>query len=410
LCFSFILLDKMMSIGSLFNVGCSQGWVCVRSQEKVSSSESFDLTDTDVSVPGGTSFTKTTEQQLPLEVTLTFQPVAKRYLKSVTIISNSRFVEVHNIFDGKSNYAGTLRGTTFPTASPHNESEENENQPSSTITNETMTLFSCTLEGVHLCFDSVKLKFASIKPLFPTDPSSSMKVHLHTFNLSIEASSINNSNNIAHGNGVGDAVGCAGEAGEVGGAGGAGGAGGGGGNSAAMMAMMLMMMPKGVGGTPPIAHIAAGAGSGINTSHTEEVTNVHVQTQVKTTKEAQQTSLSPNSTAPSQVLPPVRTASVDSVGRGATTQPTEIKDASGSGSRSSSSSSNGTGSKCSTAGIDATQLAAILWTVKGTIMEEMACLLDTKLAPVLKRLDRLDAKIDDIGDLVYQLTTPSDIK
>ena len=48
-------------------------------------------------------------------------------------------------------------------------------------------------------------------------------------------------------------------------------------------------------------------------------------------------------------------------------------------------------------GLDVSQLASILWTVKGSIVEELGAQLDQKLDPVLRRLDKMDARIEALA-------------
>lgn len=48
------------------------------------------------------------------------------------------------------------------------------------------------------------------------------------------------------------------------------------------------------------------------------------------------------------------------------------------------------------AGLDGAQLASIMWTVKSSMIDEISQLLDRKLAPVMARLDGIDAKLRSI--------------
>ena len=86
-------------------------------------------------------------------------------------------------------------------------------------------------------------------------------------------------------------------------------------------------------------------------------------------------------------------------------QPTATAHAAGATARAAPTGS-GSSSGSGIGGLDASQLASIMWTVKSSMIEEIGQLLDRKLAPVLARLDGIDRKLDSLEREVIFLRDP----
>jgi hypothetical protein len=315
-----------------------------------------------------------------------------RRLTSVRIDCNSKFIEIYIMRDNLLKYHSTLRGGKT----------------------EINNLFSASSSD-SFEFKELHLKFLSIKPLpadSGTDTVTALQLTLSQVQLDfapVAARAPNHNSSASGGSSNGDSgadmmammamsmgMGMMGPGmGRPGGGGG--GAGSVGGMGAGMPAMLSMAL----------ASMGAGAGAGGGERGT-----VHIPaTAQNPQRPAAQLKVSPEEMNQPSVDPGQKMYPAPAGGEAAPRQASTGKiDTSN---QSSGSASVGTGGSTAgaerripapaVAGLDATQLASILWTVKGSIVQEIGELLDSRLLPVLTRLDRMEGRLGVLSDSVAAL-------
>lgn len=308
-----------------------------------------------------------------LEMKVKFAEVNK--LKCLCIISNARFVEIYAMKGSLLKYMATMRGVA----------PEVDHPPTD------FPLFECKYTNEACEFRELHFKFLSIKPPFVPDSGSPLQLSL--VNLTCEYSA-----------GQADTAPPLQQGPSLGGMSGAGGV--------DMMAMMAMSMMGGMSGVKGMGTLP---GPSPNTARPNPVRAPTVplmpvnrqemgEDQRRETQSNESTTAVdlPNSTDNatasnvSSTLPPNPSA-VNS----ADPKQTLNRATSNSTSAAATNSANPNGSTSSrpaatAPGLDIAQLASMLWTVKGSMLDEMSQLLDRKLAPVMSRLDRIDGKLRDL--------------
>lgn len=327
---------------------------------------------------GGNSVTDTS-----LQIKINFKQVNK--LTCLSILSNARFVEIYALKDSLLKYMTTMRGVAP--------------DPEGDLPTSDFPLFECKYADENCEFRELHLKFLSIKPALVADPL--LPLQLSLVNMSCEYSK-----------GTADTAPPLQQGPSMGGMGmGLGGAGG-----VDMMAMMAMSMMGGMPGAmggkggmqgmpnegrshpvrsaPLAAPVAvensmkrcdngsegnkvgipgdaaatnlqspSGNSTSVNDTHTPTTavaaTATTTVTATATATKANNAPISPNPAILASAIPQSRPAAAPP-------------------------------------GLDIAQLASMLWTVKGSMLEEMGQLLDRKLAPVMSRLDQIDSKLRNL--------------
>lgn len=381
-------------------ISSSDGWTRVDSEACVA--------ETDDSLSGA-KLRYTSASGALLELKISPNAHNKR-LKSLNITCNAKFMEVYAVKDTLSKYVATVRGTNATTIAE--------------LMSAPVNMFAMSLDDNTCEFRELQLRFLSIKPVAAgSDAAAATTVEFCLDNISLVYDKLADSLALAplvQQGAPGASMGL--------GLGGSG-AGAGGGDLLGLMAMSMMgmagmgsgRMNNGAAGSagaglgmfgPPPGGAAAGRGGSVSTG------------------------------APQQRTPPATNVSADSAAAGSSGgDGSTVAADSESGVRSdaaagvgacerSNSNERSTPSQAPTQrpapplphsaripvpptaaaaapAIDYAQLASILWTVKSTIVDDISQLLDKKLAPVVARLDRMDAQMSTLNSALLNCTVSS---
>uniref|UniRef100_A0A7S3GYQ9 Uncharacterized protein n=1 Tax=Spumella elongata TaxID=89044 RepID=A0A7S3GYQ9_9STRA len=312
-------------------------------------------------------------------------------LKCLSIVCNARFVEIYAMKDSLLKYMTTMRGVA----------------PEGDLPSSDFPLFECKYTDDNCEFRELHLKFLSIKPALVTDPARLLQLSLVSLLCEYSAGTADTAPPLQQGP-------------SLGGLGGAGGM-----NMMAMMAMSMMGgMPGGMGGmrakaglggvpqapgmpgavrTNPVQvappAVPATTAEGAQSSHSNSYSDSQ-EADVIQAVDAVSPAHSIDGTAglsdsahkqPEPKTAPARASAAPVAPNASTTAAT--------GNPTSTSFATGSAQNKPAAaapGLDIGQLASMLWTVKGSMLEEMGQLLDRKLAPVMSRLDRIDSKLKNL--------------
>ena len=321
-----------------------------------------------------------------LQMKVKFAEVNK--LKCLSIVCNARFVEIYAMKDSLLKYMTTMRGVA----------------PEGDQLSSDFPLFECKYTDENCEFRELHLKFLSIKPALVAEPARPLQLSLVSLSCEYSAGTADTAPPLQQGP-------------SLGGMGGAGGM--------DMMAIMAMSM---MGGMPGAAMGGMRGKRGIGGVPQAPCTPGAVRTNPvlaappavpSTAAEGMQRCFSNSESKQSDVIQSVGAASpacsVDTTAGSSVTgdKPPESKavpQASVAPVAPNTSTATATANPTSTAtpgsaqikpvavaaGLDIGQLASMLWTVKGSMLEEMGQLLDRKLAPVMSRLDRIDSKLKNL--------------
>lgn len=327
-----------------------------------------------------------------LQMKVKFVEVNK--LKCLSVVCNARFVEIYAMKDSLLKYMTTMRGVA----------------PEVDQLSSDFPLFECTYSDENCEFRELHLKFLSIKPALVTDPARPLQLSLVSLLCEYSAGTADTAPPLQQGP-------------SLGGMGGAGGM-----DMMAMMAMSMMGgMPGGMGGmrgkggiggvpqapgmpgavrtnpvlvAPPALPSTAAEGTHISNSNSnsdsKEAGVVHAVTAASPAYPVDTTAGSSDSAdkQPESKAAPARASAAPAAPNASTATTATNTGTTGSAQNK---------PVAAAPGLDIGQLASMLWTVKGSMLEEMGQLLDRKLAPVMSRLDRIDSKLKNLEEEVSAL-------
>lgn len=423
------------------NISPSDGWIRVGLDDGV---EELDCSFR------GTDLHYTSSGLLPLELKVSFNAQNKR-LKSLNVLCNAKFVEVYAINDTLSKYVATVRGTNATVES----AAASQNLFTMSMVDPTFdfralqlrflsikplaiesTTVSTGNTAVEFCLSSIRLEYDAL-------PDSPAQPPLVQQGQGVPGMGMGMGGSGGGGGGGADllalmAMSMMGMAG--GGGGGVGRGGGLGGNNAMFAPPQLAPPVKGSGGADHSAGLAIGlqqeqcidlsggvsavghsavqtgkartasstgsrvqAGGGDNADATDaadaSIHNNDVSATQNLCSGAIVTSTNTVADNPAPVPNPVpastpvsSTTEVPSIPTPSAARAAPVMTAS----RTAPAAARSQLPATTAPGIDYAQLASILWTVKGSIVDDLSQLLDKKLAPVIARLDRIDAQIEKL--------------
>eukprot|EP01032_Pedospumella_encystans_P007575 gene7575-9074_t len=327
-----------------------------------------------------------------LQMKVKFVEVNK--LKCLSIVCNARFVEIYAMKDSLLKYMTTMRGVA----------------PEVDLPSSDFPLFECKYTDDNCEFRELHLKFLSIKPALVADPARPLQLSLVGLSCEYSAGTADTAPPLQQGpslGGMGGAGGMdmmammamsmmGGMPGAMGGMGGKAGLGGvpqGPGISGAVRTNPVQAAPPAIPGTA-----AEGAKSNNSNNYSKQADVVHA-------VGAASPAYSLDTTAGSSDFADKQTESKAAPARASPAQAASNASAT-TGNPTSTSFATGSAQNkpvAATPGLDIGQLASMLWTVKGSMLEEMSQLLDRKLAPVMSRLDRIDSKLKNLEEEVSAL-------